>query len=174
MREKYLGDSYDIVKRFWAQSLEPIGKLFAHPKFIPSGIRSQFEAITLVQLLPSSLSPAAPFGILLDPDTGIPLPTQGVRTATVSHATLSFIGEELRRHNPAYLICFDQSYHRKHSMTRAEQRAAKRAFLAEQQVASFYYVSHAPFLFTSLIPEILKAVQDRLVSCGIPHSRFEQ
>src|SRR5438552_17254728 len=36
VHEKYLGDSYDLVKRFWCESLGPVAPLYAHPRFVPS------------------------------------------------------------------------------------------------------------------------------------------
>src|SRR6266478_6504291 len=33
VHEKYLGDSYDLVKRFWCESLGPVAPLYAHPRF---------------------------------------------------------------------------------------------------------------------------------------------
>ncbi len=171
MREKYLGDSYDIVKRFWRESLEQIAPLYAHPRFVPGAIRTQYTATTSIPILDSN--PSERFGILLDPHTGIPLPDASLNGATASHATLPFIvalNEELR---PAYMICFDQSYHRKHPLTKKEQRDMKRAFLRKQGIGSFYYVSHAPFLFLGSHAEFLQAVRKRLVEVGIPKIRFE-
>src|SRR5436190_781978 len=88
MREKYLGDSFDVVKRFWGE----------------------------------------------------------------------------------HLVCFDQSIHRKHEggLTRDEQREAKRVFLRSRGIASFYYVSHAPFLFMAEDVGRLRAIRDRLLELGIP------
>jgi hypothetical protein len=43
MRSKYLGDSFDIVKRFWADRLAAIAPVFAHPNFVPVGIRPEYE-----------------------------------------------------------------------------------------------------------------------------------
>ena len=40
MDEQWLGDSYDLVKRFWKKSLEPVAPLYSHPRFVPSTIRT--------------------------------------------------------------------------------------------------------------------------------------
>jgi hypothetical protein len=170
--EKYLGDSFDIVKRFWAERLGSIAPLFAHPRFVPAAIKSAFEGLVGMPVLHPNEPRAEPFGLFLDPNTGIPLPTALAQRATASHAPLSFIGAELDRLRPAYLICFDQSHDRSSGLSPAEQRASKRTELRRRNIGSFYYVSHAPFLFASGEPRVLELVRDRLIESGIPKSRF--
>lgn len=70
------------------------------------------------------------------------------------------------------MICFDQSYRRQHDLTTPEQLERKREFLQARGIGSFYYDSHAPFLFMAERPELLAAVKDRLVSLGVPEERF--
>ena len=173
MRDIYLGDSYDLVKRFWADTLAPVGRLFAHHKFIPNEIRADYTRVTGVPVLVSEERITTPFGILMDPNTGIPLPTETRTSASSSHAPLPFIVQEIGRLNPAYVICFDQSRHRKRDLDQVGQRDSKRAFLTEYGIQSFYYVSHAPFLFLASDAQVLKAIRLRLESCGIPRWRFE-
>ncbi len=87
MRELYLGDSYDLIKRFWSESLRSIAPLYAHPRFVPSGIRTQYAQVTGISVFDAP--PLGPFGILLDPPTGIPLPSESANGATASHASQS-------------------------------------------------------------------------------------
>jgi hypothetical protein len=171
MREKYLGDSYDIVKRFWAQWLSPIAPLLAHPRFIPTGIRPAFQKITTMGVMEDG--ERGPFGLFLDPHTGIPSPQTTVQSVSASHAPLSFIQDELHRLSPKYLICFDQSHDRACGLTLRQQRDAKRTFLQERGVDSFYYVSHAPFLFVSADAHVLESLRVRLGDGGIPATRLE-
>ncbi|SPE45500.1 hypothetical protein SBA7_860002 [Candidatus Sulfotelmatobacter sp. SbA7] len=171
MREVFLGDSYDLVKRFWRESLDSIGPLYAHPRFIPLSIRKQFTAVTTIPIL--GTLPKGHFGILLDPDTGVPLPSKQAVRRTAKHAPLTFIVGLNVEMRPDYLICFDQSYHRLHELDRKQQRAEKGKFLAQKGLSSFYYVSHAPFLFVASQPLILRNILDRLVSLGIPKDRLE-
>jgi hypothetical protein len=58
MLEKYLGDSYDLIKRFWHEALEPIAPLYAHPKFIPADLRTRFTTLTSIPILDSPPEPA--------------------------------------------------------------------------------------------------------------------
>jgi len=171
VHKQYLGDSYDVVKRFWAESFRSIAPLYAHSRFVPLGIRDQYVSLTAIPILDSP--PMTPFGILLDPDTGIPLPKESTEQATAKHAPLRFIVEINEELRPTYLICFDQSYHRKHLLTREEQREEKRKYLRDHQLNSFYYVSHAPFLFLSREAEALEAIRAKLSLLGIPSCRLE-
>lgn len=86
MDKRYLGDSYDIVKRFWAERLQVIAPLLAHPRFVPLPIRSEFENMVGMRVLDPGNPPSHPFGLFLDPHTGVPLPTKGTHKATSSHA----------------------------------------------------------------------------------------
>jgi hypothetical protein len=168
VRDIYLGDSYDLVKRFWSENLRSIAPLFAHPKFVPIGIKDRYTTLTKIPLLDPDSLPNNPFAIFLDPHTGIPLPSESLKGSTVSHASLLFIVEINKEYRPSYMICFNQSYHRRHQLTKERQREAKRAFLREQGIASFYYISHAPFLFMAEKDATLVAVRGRLIELGIP------
>jgi hypothetical protein len=172
MHEKYLGDSYDLVKRFWAESLSPIAPLFAHPQFVPVEIQERYTVLTLIPILDPTRPPKNRFGLLLDPDTGIPLPDKSQVRASVAHASFDFISDVMARLQPAYMICFDQSYHRGNKNNKAEQLEKKREFLYSQGIDSFYYFSHAPFLFMAAKPDLLSAVIARLMECGVPADRF--
>lgn len=172
VRGIYLGDSYDLVKRFWAESLRPLAPLYSHPRFVPAGIRARYTAVTSIPVLDTDNLPREPFGLLLDPHTGIPMPSESLAEPTASHAPLPFIVQIHERLRPAYMICFDQSYHRHHELSRPEQLEKKREFLRGQGINSFYYDSHAPFLFMARAAQTLTAARSRLVSLGVPEERF--
>lgn len=173
MREIYLGDSYDIVKRFWADALKSLAPLYSHSRFVPIGIRQRYTTLTSIPILDSDTLPGSHFSLLLDPDVGIPLSSEGCGRPSNSHAPLSFIAQLNEQLSPMCMICFDQSYHRRHELTREAQRETKRLVLKERGVWSFYYVSHAPFLFMAGSPDNLVKVFQQLVSVGIPRSRLE-
>lgn len=171
MRGKYLGDSYDLVKRFWSTSLGAIAPLYAHPKFVPpqpTQLRREYTAVTSIPILDTDKLPEEEYSLLFDPDTGIPLPDELVDKATPSHAPLPWIIRESEQLRPAFMICFDQSYHRRHHLGREGQREAKRDFLRKQGIASFYYISHAPFLFIAMNSTTLDKVRNHLITVGIP------
>ena len=89
---------------------------------------------------------------------------------SISYAPLPFIVQEGNRLKPHYMVCFDQSVDRrkKNGPKAHEQREAKREYLRGRGIASFYYVSHAPFLFLAEDVETLRAIRDRLIALGIP------
>ena len=173
MHRSFLGDSYDIVKRFWGERLAKIAPLIAHPRFVPREIRREFELIVGIPILHEGRTPSK-FGLFLDPDTGIPLPTSVAQTATVTHAPISFIANELERLAPRCLICFDQSHDRHCGHSKPEQRQMKLGALRAKEIACMYYVSHAPFLFAARDELDLNAIRTGLVESGIPDWRFER
>lgn len=173
MHKKYLGDSFDIVKRFFAERLATVAPLLAHPRFVPTEIRPAFEKMTRMRVLGATEAPTQPFGLFLDPHTGIPLPAAALRTATVSHAPLQFIADEFARLKPRYVICFDQSHDRGCDLPRSDQRKRKCTELRARNLNSFYYVSHAPFLFAAAERTVLDSLRARLVESGIPEWRLE-
>jgi hypothetical protein len=144
MDEKYLGDSYDFVKRFICSALSPIASLYAHERFVPADIRKTYTKITGIPML-SECSKGG-FGVLLDPDTGVCLPGQKpLSGATPSHVSLRFIIELNSERHPDYIVCFDQSCHRKRELIPEAQREQKMKVLKDNGLSAFYYASHAPF-----------------------------
>jgi hypothetical protein len=167
MHKQYLGDSYDLVKRFFSQTLKPVGTLYAQSEFVPEGIRRQYSILTAIPVLGDE-NPKRPFGVLLDPDTGFTLGRK-----TQKHVSLKSILELNQERHPDYIICFDQSHHRKHELDRDGQREKKMRSLRESGLSSFYYKSHAPFLFTAQDDGTLRRLLGCLVSAGIPEGRFQ-
>jgi hypothetical protein len=168
MKECFLGDSYDLVKRFFCEALKPIAQVYACPKFVPSEIRDKYTTITGIPILGNA--PTDRFGIFLDPDTGVPL---FQRVDARRYASLEFVLELNHELHPDYIICYDQSYHRNPALKKEQQMEKKREFLRAREMSSFYYKSHAPFLFTAQRPETLRSILDRLISMGIPRCRFQ-
>jgi len=172
MKEKYLGDSYDLVKRFLCQTLSPIAPLYAHQDFVPEEIQARYTSVTTIPMLGEKNE--APYAILLDPDTGIRSPDQPARDATEAHVSLNFLIKLIRQRHPVYMICFDQSAHRKHALSKQGQREAKMRFLSKQGLHCCYYASHAPFLFITEKSGVLDCILDNLTRAGIPAPLLER
>lgn len=170
MRDIYLGDSYDIVKRFWAHVLHGIAPVYAHARFVPPDLHDRFSALTTVPILDPNHLPGKPFGLLLDPHTGIPLPDARSQKVTIALAPISFIAEQFTNVAPSFIVCFDQTHdrHRSKDLGIDEQREAKRDALFSLGIYSFYYLSHAPFLFMAKDVGILTQVRNALTATGIP------
>jgi len=52
-----LGDSFDIVKRFWAERLAPIAPLVAHGFFVPVELRQAFSGMVGMPILEAGSPP---------------------------------------------------------------------------------------------------------------------
>jgi len=173
MDKKYLGDSYDLVKRFFAQELCSIARLYADPWFIPKDIQADFGRITGIKMS-TEVSDGSTFGLLLDPDTGILAPGRSGGDRGKKHISLrQIIGYFQSSPRPQYLVCFDQSHHRKKGNPPQQQRMCKMTFLSNNGLRSFYYKSHAPFLFVARDLETLRSIRKRLLSAGIPACKIE-
>jgi hypothetical protein len=163
--EKFLGDSYDLVKRFFCETLGPIAKLYAHPKFVPPAICERYTRVTKIPIYGSR--PVDPFGILLDPDKGVSL-----EAATRRHVSLNFIVGLLETDQPSYIVCYDQSFQRQGD--KRKQMEAKIGFLAERRVTSFYYDSHASFLFAAHQGSTIDLIYKQFIAAGIPEDRLRR
>jgi hypothetical protein len=169
MDQAFLGDSYDLVKRFWAENLSSIAPIYAEESFIPEKIREVYTRVTGIPVFDPSV--ARPFAILLDPCTGIPSPNSAARRPTKKHAPIAFIVEVFEACDPEFVICFDQSFaYGKEKELRMEE---KRNALATKGLCAFYYSSHANFLFVSRSTRIIDSIKKQLLDLGIPGERLK-
>lgn len=170
MRREYLGDSYDAVKRMWQDMLAGWAPLYAEPRFIPEDLHAEFTLLTRIPMLLGK--PKDAFSILNDPDTGVRLPGEENQSEGRTHIAIDTIADQLRS-GALCVITFDQSDYRNNGMKRDQQRRAKMRSLAEKGLHSFYYVSHAPFLFAVPDPHSLLRIRTLLRNAGIPERRLE-
>ena len=171
MKREYLGDSYDAVKRMWRELLADWAPLHAEPRFLPDDLRQEFTKLTGIPMLTAARPPA--YSILNDPDTGIRLPGQQNQAEGRRHISIETIISQLRTSGVQCVITFDQSDYRNRRLKRDEQRRKKMRLLAEEGFYSFYYVSHAPFLFAVPNSDALQRIKGILKDAGIPNERFE-
>ena len=118
-------------------------------------------------------APSSPYSILNDPDTGIRLPNGRNQSQSRKHIALPTIGAQLRLDGARCVITFDQSTDRVGEHKPDQQRQSKMRYLADNGLFAFYYVSHAPFLFTFSSEEPRQELRQRLSSFGIPGTRLE-
>lgn len=171
MHPKHLGDSYDLVKRFFATALDPIAKLYAHPRFIPPDIRAAYTKVTSIPVLGEPFG--GEFALFLDPDVGIHLPDGANQKTSRKHVSLAFLCEVFEDFSPTFLICYDQGHHRSPNLTGLTQRERKQQYLARQGLQSFYYVSHAPLLFVANSIDKLQRIAGVILENGIPSNKLE-
>ena len=166
LKRDFLGDSYDLVKRFWHQLLADWAPLFADPRFIPADLYKEYSALTGIEMLPSPLPER--FSIINDPDTGIRLPGEADQREGRTHTTINAIISQLEQLRPKCIITFDQSNYRHSRQTLKQQRSTKLGELRARLKYGFYYVSHAPFLFTFSNQSDMQYVQTLILEAGIP------
>jgi len=171
MKRDFLGDSYDSVKRLWRDLLQHWAPLHADAQFIPGDLRDDFTLLTGIPMLTDNRPDV--FSILNDPDTGIRLPGERDQSESRCHISISFIMRQLAESGARCVITFDQSHYRHSRMDRKGQRQAKMQSLADSRFHSFYYVSHAPFLFAASNSQALRKVRKILIAGGIPAKRLE-
>jgi hypothetical protein len=171
MKRAFLGDSYDAVKRMWQELLVDSAPLFAEPRFIPESLRHHFTRLTRIPLLVDK--PRGRFSILNDPDTGIRLPSAQNQREGRTHVRVGTVIKQLEG-GAECVITFDQSYYRNSKLSRGEQRRGKMRQISKAGFYSFYFVSHAPFLFAASDIHALKRLRRILKDAGIPEERIEQ
>ncbi len=161
----FLGDSYDLVKRFFILELQALGYAVAiDPMFTGDWMGREQDFHRLLGLL-SNRPPkdkTLKHCLFLDPDTG--LNERGGR----QHASLARIAGEAQVNE--LVFAFDQSFSRQASPL--EVMKQKINFLAQQGVHSVYYDSHARFLFAAQRATTLRRLIEHWVRVGMPRSRF--
>ena len=107
MKKRFLGDSYDAVKRLWQETFSGWAPLLAEPLFIPADIREDFTTLTRIPMLTERRPTEYP--IFNDPDTGVRLPDRENQREGSTHISLSTISTQVR--NPAVrcVVTFDQN-----------------------------------------------------------------
>lgn len=172
MKKQYLGDSYDAVKRLWRDLLIEWAPLYADSQFIPKDIRKQFSLFTKIPILEEM--PKTSFSILNDPDTGIRLPGKNNQKEGRTHISIPTIANQLKNNKVKCVVTFDQSHYRKDKGSHKDQRFTKMDGIRKEGFYSFYYVSHAPFLFAVPSKQLLIELKKLLKAAGAPECRFEE
>jgi hypothetical protein len=165
MNRSYVGDSYDVVKRFFCDMARSAGyAVYADPMFTGDWTpkqRAAFLGFLGARALGAS-RPVSPAVLLIDPDTGI---RAGPGRA---HATFAAIASRCDEFD--MVIVFDQSFPRGHD-ARDVMTTTLRALRA-QRVRGVYYDSHARFLICGRKSSIVMRFQKVLVQAGLPVGRF--
>ena len=170
MRRTYLGDSYDAVKRMWQDVLAGWAPLNAERSLIPDDLKKDFTTITRIPMLTDKQT--GKYSILNDPDVGIRLPGQENQSESISHITINTIIGQIKN-GAQCVVTFDQSNYRNLGIKREAQHAIKLNTLGQRQICSFYYESHAPFLFALSSKEAFLDLLKIFKEEGIPGKRLQ-
>jgi len=168
MDGNFLGDSYDLVKRFFAENLSSIAPIYADKRFIPDEIHEAYFQITRIPMFHESVE--HPFAIILDPCTGIKLKCSSKASPTKAHVPLPYIREVFEKYRPDFLISFDQSFSR--NGKKEPLMYEKINVLNSNGISAFYFSSHANFLFASESMNTIRLIWQRLLKLGVPNGRL--
>ena len=161
-----MGDSYDIVKRFWRNLLRNWAPLYAEPTFIPDELREDFTRVTTIPILGGN--PPPPYSIFNDPDTGISLKDRGRKRKT--HIAVETISEQLSTGKARCVVTFDQSF--SFSADRKSLIVSKLNSLSACGYECFYYTSHAAFLFAVPKWQPIDELVGLIIAAGVPEARL--
>lgn len=164
MNPDFLGDSYDVVKRFFCDMARSVGyTVYIDPmftgKWTPQQRDAFFRFLGTRELRPD---PQAPAALLVDPDTGIRMEPGR------AHATFASIAG--RCEQVSLVLVFDQSFSRGHDGL--EAMTGKLRSLRALGIRGVYYNSHARFLVCSKSPARVMRFRKVLIEAGLPAGRF--
>ncbi|WP_242512299.1 hypothetical protein [Pseudolysobacter antarcticus] len=172
MNIQYVGDSYDIVKRFFCEALRALKyTVYIDPmstdEWKSSDTRSFYKFLG-VQHADACDKPGRRTALLFDPDTGL--------SEKKSKKHLSFVRLEqaLVEQSLAHgiVFVFDQSFSRGSDLEKQKKMRHKLDLLNKGKCFGFYYNSHASFLFASSKESHLLALQRHLKKLGLPEFRI--
>jgi hypothetical protein len=156
----------------WREMLDAWAPLYAEPRFFDLKLCEDFTKLTRIPMLTNDRPKT--YSILNDPDIGIRLPDEPNQTEKkCKHIAINTIIGRLRMPGVRCVITFDQSVYRNHELGPEKQRDAKMHRLDKEGFPSFYYDSHAPFLFATPNIVALKQLQRILRDAGIPPERIK-
>jgi hypothetical protein len=169
MNTRYLGDSFDIVKRFLCETLRGLGyEVFIDPMFTGTWEKEElaFYRLLGVEHIREWTSAKSPSALLLDPDTGVN--EKGGET----HVAFDRIDSEAHAHE--IVFAFDQSFSRQANTPALIQKILKKKLkiLISRGCHGFYCNSHARFLFAARDAHRLTALTERLQELGLPASNL--
>ena len=169
MKQTFLGDSYDALKRLWADILRDWAPLYVERRWISKDIQRPFTRFTGIPMLPKRLG--SRHSILLDPDTGIMARGRLAARHNQTHVTVDTIAEMLGEPGVRCVVTFDMSFSRRGQNEMKKARQAKLRKLQNLGCHGLYYTSHVSFLFAVSSNRRLQELHGLLRRAGIPETR---
>lgn len=165
MRPEFLGDTFDIAKRFFCEALRSLGfTVYVDPLFTGdwSGQEKTYYQFLGVEPYTDGRAPRGMTALFLDPDTGV--------NERGSHSHVSYDRLAVEAKNHSLVFSFDQAFSR--AGEAGPKLQVKLNAMAERGCAALYYASHAHFLFVSRKHVHLRRLRTHLLSLGLPESRL--
>ena len=136
MNPAFLGDSYDLVKRFFCFELSALGyKVVVDPMFTGAWEEREREFFRLIDVDMDTTAPpySARTALFVDPDTGVK------HKGSTKHVSFDRLAQEASSH--ALVFSFDQSFSRQAKPI--EVMKGKLSALKDRSCHAMYYDSHA-------------------------------
>jgi hypothetical protein len=184
MRRKYLGDSYDIVKRFLIHSLRS-GNWAAHPMLTEdpdifgTPQKNSYTSLLTIPMLSSEVflegtNREAYFDccrrhcghLFIDPNTGLRLDNE----LSVNHLLICDLAFICSPSDRRLILIFDQAISR--SRDKREVLLGKIARLRCSQFHAMAYQSHACFLLVSRDQGVIDKARGLLIDTGLQADRL--
>ena len=164
MNPDFLGDSFDLVKRFFCQELAKLGYAVSVDPMFTGDWKGQEQAFfRLICAQPElSANESKHTALFIDPDTGVR------ENGGKQHVSFDRLLKEASSNT--LVFSFDQSFSRQAEPDKVMVR--KLATIKAQWRHGMYYNSHARFLFVSSQQVRLRELRDHLVSLGLPSERL--
>jgi hypothetical protein len=165
MHPAFLGDSYDIVKRFFCEALRRLDyTVYINPMLTGewSGQENAFFRFLGVTPCVATQPPATPAALFFDPDTGVN------RMGGPRHVSYEQLVKEAQKYE--IVFAFDQGFSR--SGVAASLLQEKLGAVHSLGCAAMYYDSHARFLFVSQQREHLQRLRADLLSHDVASARL--
>ena len=165
MNPAYLGDSYDLVKRFFCFELSRLGYTVSVDPMLTGDWNTnvcEFYRLIGAEPLDSNRPMSAKAALFLDPDTGIN--SKGGK----QHASFDCLALKCKSYE--LVFAFDQSFSRQ--VKPKDVIREKLIELREKGCHGMYYDSHARFVFVANKRDVLNELRNHLVALGLPQSRL--
>lgn len=162
MNPDYLGDSYDVVKRFFCGQLKTLGyRVCIQPMLTGEWQGNEVAFFQFIGAAPS-VTEGPRTALFFDPDTGVHL------RPSSKHLSVQQLVDASQRHEIAF--SFDQSFSRQ-SPPETLMRS-KLSALDNHGAYGMYYNSHARFLFAASTERPLNELREHLLFLGLPAHRL--
>ena len=195
MDPKFLGDSYDFVKRILL-SVKPRNRDFlAVPMFAKEpeklgDVLDSYAHMLRVDKIPRELClvpddrqqwleeihsvvKKGRYHLFLDPDTGIRVGDNKGRKPR-AYVGMNEIKALLEDSEDMLLLCYDQSFPRANEKDNQKARSEKLRVLGSTRgIRSCYFVSHTCILAASCDEEVLSEWRSGILKLGVPSKRLE-
>ena len=164
MNPDFLGDSFDLVKRFFCQELAKLGyAVSVDPMFTGDWNGREQDFFRLICAQPEvPANESRHTALFIDPDTGVR------ENGGKQHVSFERLLKEASSN--ALVFSFDQSFSRQAEPDKV--MLDKLAVIKAEGCHGMYYNSHARFLFVSSQQVRLHELRDHLISLGLPSERL--